>query len=82
MHHVDCQLKTEQQAKATSQDYTIADKLLVLISSRRDHEYLIRIGRRVAEKRQVPWIVVWVDTGAMAISGTATAAAGGFCFSA
>ncbi|WP_430457889.1 DUF4118 domain-containing protein [Rheinheimera sp.] len=65
MHHVDCQLKTEQQAKATSQDYTIADKLLVLISSRRDHEYLIRIGRRVAEKRQVPWVVVWVDTGAM-----------------
>lgn len=65
MHHVDSQLKTEQQAKATSQDYTIADKLLVLISSRRDHEYLIRIGRRVAEKRQVPWVVVWVDTGAM-----------------
>lgn len=65
MHHVDSQLKTEQLAKATSQDYTIADKLLVLISSRRDHEYLIRIGRRVAEKRQVPWVVVWVDTGAM-----------------
>ncbi len=63
MGHVDLQLKTEQDAKARSTDYVIQDKLLVLISNRRDHEYLIRIGRRVAEKRQMPWVVVWVDTG-------------------
>ena len=63
MEHVDCQLKTEQDAKARSNDYLIKDKLLVLISNRRDHEYLIRIGRRMAEKRQTPWLVVWVDTG-------------------
>ncbi len=63
MSHVDSQLKTEQDAKARGGDYLIQDKLLVLISNRRDHEYLIRIGRRVAEKRQMPWLVVWVDTG-------------------
>ena len=63
MSHVDSQLKTEQDAKARGSDYLIHDKLLVLISNRRDHEYLIRIGRRLAEKRQMPWVVVWVDTG-------------------
>lgn len=63
MEHVDSQLKTEQDAKARSNDYLIKDKLLVLISNRRDHEYLIRIGRRMAEKRQTPWLVIWVDTG-------------------
>ncbi len=65
MLHVDAQLKTEQQATARSGAYSIADKLLVLISNRRDQEYLLRAGRRVAEKRQVPWLVVWVDTGAL-----------------
>lgn len=63
MSHVDAQLKTEQEAKNRSSDYLIKDKVLVLISNRRDHEYLIRIGRRIAEKRQTPWLVVWVDTG-------------------
>lgn len=63
MSHVDAALKTEQDSKAKRSDYRIQDKLLVLISNQRDHEYLIRIGRRVAEKRQMPWLVVWVDTG-------------------
>jgi two-component system sensor histidine kinase KdpD len=70
MSHVDAQLKTEQDAKARSSDYLIQDKLLVLISNRRDHEYLIRIGRRVAEKRQMPWVVVWVDTGQLQYQST------------
>ncbi len=70
MSHVDAQLKTEQDAKARGSDYLIQDKLLVLISNRRDHEYLIRIGRRVAEKRQMPWLVVWVDTGQLQYQST------------
>lgn len=70
MSHVDSQLKTEQDAKARGCDYLIHDKLLVLISNRRDHEYLIRIGRRVAEKRQMPWVVVWVDTGQLQYQST------------
>ncbi len=70
MSHVDSQLKTEQDAKARGSDYLIQDKLLVLISNRRDHEYLIRIGRRVAEKRQMPWVVVWVDTGQLQYQST------------
>ncbi|GGN27646.1 MULTISPECIES: sensor histidine kinase [Marinomonas] len=63
MSHVDTQLKIEQEAKDRGSDYLIKDKVLVLISNRRDHEYLIRAGRRMAEKRQTPWLVVWVDTG-------------------
>lgn len=39
------------------------DKLLVLISSRSDHDYLVRAGRRIADKRGVGWKVIWVDTG-------------------
>lgn len=70
MSHVDSQLKTEQDAKARGSDYLIHDKLLVLISNRRDHEYLIRIGRRFAEKRQMPWVVVWVDTGQLQYQST------------
>ncbi len=38
--------------------------------NRRDHEYLIHIGRRVAEKRQMPWVVVWVDTGQLQYQST------------
>ena len=43
--------------------YAIHDKLLVLISNRSNHYYLIRNARRIIEKRQIPWLVVWVDTG-------------------
>ncbi|MEL7797950.1 sensor histidine kinase KdpD [Idiomarina loihiensis] len=39
------------------------DKLLVLVSANSDHRYLIRVGRQIAERRQIPWAVVWVDTG-------------------
>lgn len=60
----------EQMAHQPNQDirdkrfqYAIHDKLLVLISNRSNHYYLIRNARRIVEKRNIPWLVVWVDTG-------------------
>ncbi|UUM31021.1 sensor histidine kinase [Vibrio japonicus] len=41
----------------------LKDHLLVLISASSDHRYLVRIGRQIAERRQMPWRVVWVDKG-------------------
>ncbi|MGR9053256.1 MAG: DUF4118 domain-containing protein [Gammaproteobacteria bacterium] len=55
--------KSLHDIKFKRPDFEIYDKLLVLISNRRDHEYLIRIGRQIADRRQIPWLVAWVDTG-------------------
>lgn len=63
MERVDSQLQTELHAQTHPADYRIQEKLLVLISHRSDHQYLIRVGRQIADKRQIPWMVVWVDTG-------------------
>src|SRR3990167_2112337 len=63
MERVDSQLQTELHAQAHPADYRIQEKLLVLISHHSDHQYLIRVGRQIADKRQIPWTVVWVDTG-------------------
>lgn len=63
IEHVDDSLKTRLNSRGEQQHLVINDKLLVLISNRSAHEYLIRIGRRLAEKRGMNWLVVWVDTG-------------------
>jgi two-component system sensor histidine kinase KdpD len=63
IEHVDDSLKTTLDSRGEQQHLVINDKLLVLISNRSTHEYLIRIGRRLAEKRNMHWLVVWVDTG-------------------
>lgn len=63
IEHVDASLLCELDASAKGTDYVLKDKLLVLISNNADHQYLVRIGRQIAERRQVPWAVVWVDTG-------------------
>lgn len=45
---------------------SIQEKLMVLISNTSDHQYLIRMGRQIADRRKIPWTVVWVDTGRIA----------------
>ncbi|WP_375055159.1 ATP-binding protein [Zobellella sp. DQSA1] len=66
MERVDVRLTTELNADAKERSFTIQEKLLVLVSSNSDHEYLIRIGRQIADRRKIPWLVVWVDTGRVA----------------
>ncbi|MBV1840882.1 sensor histidine kinase [Photobacterium ganghwense] len=63
IEQVDASLISELEARAEKTEYILKDKLLVLISANSDHRYLIRIGRQMAERRQIPWTVVWVDTG-------------------
>ncbi len=63
MEQVDKRLTTELQADAKERAFTIQEKLLVLVSQNSDHEYLIRIARQIADRRRIPWTVVWVDTG-------------------
>lgn len=66
MERVDARLTTELQADANGRAFTIQEKLLVLVSQNSDHEYLIRIARQIADRRKIPWTVVWVDTGRVA----------------
>lgn len=63
MERVDAKLTTELNAEGGGRVFAIQEKLLVLISHNSDHEYLIRIGRQIADRRKIPWMVVWVDTG-------------------
>ncbi|MDZ4385901.1 MAG: sensor histidine kinase KdpD [Moraxellaceae bacterium] len=66
MERVDVQLTNELHADASERTFTIQEKLLVLVSQNSDHEYLIRIARQIADRRRIPWTVVWVDTGRVA----------------
>lgn len=66
MKRVDARLTTELNADAKGHAFTIQEKFLVLVSQNSDHEYLIRIARQIADRRRIPWIMVWVDTGRVA----------------
>lgn len=63
MARVDAKLTTELHTDTKGPAFTIQEKLLVLVSDNSDHEYLIRIARQIADRRRIPWTVVWIDTG-------------------
>lgn len=63
MERVDAQLTNELAADTEDRIFAIQEKLLVLISHNSDHRYLIRAARQIADRRRIPWTVVWVDTG-------------------
>lgn len=63
IERVDAKLADEQETRAQPLDVILKDQLLVLISAKHDHQFLIRLGRQIAERRQVPWLVLWVDCG-------------------
>ncbi|RUO34107.1 sensor histidine kinase KdpD [Aliidiomarina soli] len=60
---VDTNLSDELILKDKTPSYTIQDKLAVLISANSAHDYLVRLGRQIADRRHMPWYVVWIDTG-------------------
>ncbi|GAB2198769.1 DUF4118 domain-containing protein [Sessilibacter sp. MAH4] len=66
VERVDARLTTELHADAKGRTFAIQEKLLVLVSQNSDHQYLIRIARQIANRRKIPWTVVWVDTGRVA----------------
>lgn len=63
MEHVDAGRSREMNARGTQGSVAIREKLLVLVSNNSDHRYLVRIGRQIADRRKIPWRVLWVDTG-------------------
>jgi two-component system sensor histidine kinase KdpD len=65
--------KVADRVDADLRDYLVAHgmvgtvgvrrRVLVAVDGSEHTEYLVRVGRRIAERRQAPLTVVWVDTG-------------------
>lgn len=59
---VDADLR-EYQAARGSGPVPVRRRVLVAIDGSENSEYLVRVTRRIAERRHAPWAVVHVDTG-------------------
>ncbi|MBW8312726.1 MAG: sensor histidine kinase KdpD [Rhizobium sp.] len=59
---VDADLREHMAARGSS-PVPIRRRVLVAIDGYDNSEYLVRVGRKLAERRQAPWTVVFVDTG-------------------
>ncbi|MEP6633563.1 MAG: DUF4118 domain-containing protein, partial [Luteimonas sp.] len=62
---VDSDLRAEQTARGLP-GVPLRRGVLVAIDGRGQSEYLVRVARRLAERRDAPWTVVTVQTGAAA----------------
>lgn len=60
---VDADLR-EHQTAAGAAGAPLRRRVLVAVDARGQAEFLVRAGRRIAERRQAPWTVVTVDRGA------------------
>lgn len=63
LERVDAGLLEQRDFDHNKNRVVLNDQLLVLISANSDQHHLIRIGRQMAERRQIAMHVVWVDTG-------------------
>ncbi len=63
VQHVDANLQAEYKSRGIAPEVTVRDRVFVLISDSGNSEYLIRVGRRIATRKGLPWSVAWVDTG-------------------
>ncbi|MFO1494507.1 MAG: sensor histidine kinase KdpD [Lysobacterales bacterium] len=59
---VDADLR-EHQTAAGAAGTPVRRRVLVAVDARGQAEFLVRAGRRIAERRQAPWTVVTVDRG-------------------
>lgn len=60
---VDADLREYLLAHGMVATVGVRRRVLVAIDGSENTEYLVRIGRRIAERRQAPLTVAWVDTG-------------------
>ena len=60
---VDADLRGYLSARGLAGTTPIRRHLLVAVDGHAHTEYLVRAGRRVAERSQMPWTVAYVDTG-------------------
>ncbi|HYR96369.1 MAG TPA: DUF4118 domain-containing protein, partial [Candidatus Binatus sp.] len=61
---VDDQMRTYMQAHAIPGVWPVAERIMVCISGGRLSERLVRVARRMAERRHAEWIAVFVETAA------------------
>jgi two-component system sensor histidine kinase KdpD len=60
---VDADLRDYLTAHGMVATVGVRRRVLVAIDGSENTEYLVRVGRRIAERRQAPLTVAWVDTG-------------------
>jgi two-component system, OmpR family, sensor histidine kinase KdpD len=60
--HVDSDLREHMLARGSAM--TVRRRVLAAIDGYGQSEYLVRVARRIAERRGAPWSVAYVDTGA------------------
>jgi len=70
--HVDADLREAGAARGVG-GLSLRRHVLIAIDGRGQSEYLVRAGRRMAERRGAPWSVVTVETGRGAAVSTADA---------
>lgn len=61
---VELDLKGELKAQRRDAAVALRRRVLVAIDGSENSDYLVRITRRIAERRQAPWVVASVATGA------------------
>jgi two-component system sensor histidine kinase KdpD len=59
--HVDEQMQAQRRAQASPAVWPVAERLLVGIDGGPGSEALVRAARRLSERRDVPWIVAFVE---------------------
>src|SRR6059036_399975 len=59
--HVDEQMQAQRRAQAAPGVWPVADRLIVAIDGGPGSEALLRAARRISERRDVPWIAVFVE---------------------
>ena len=59
--HVDEQMQAQRRAQAAPDVWPVAERLLVAIDGGPGSEALLRAARRISERRDVPWIAVFVE---------------------
>ncbi|HEX5068055.1 MAG TPA: DUF4118 domain-containing protein [Myxococcota bacterium] len=59
--HVDEQMQAQRRAQAQPGVWPVADRLLVAIDGGPGSEALLRAARRISERRDVPWIALFVE---------------------
>ncbi len=61
---VDADLRDQFTQQGARGPVGVRRRVLLAIDGSANSEYLVRVSRRIAERRQAPWSVVWVDRGA------------------
>ena len=61
VERVDADLQNYMRARAIEGPWPARERILVCIGANHDAESLVRLGKRIAERRQFPWVVLHVQ---------------------